>query len=114
MLEEKTVLKDFSKFIDKKLEFDKIIGGFGGKIAESIDGVLFKLAIEAGFEKLPNDYKEEALSVMDGIVKGDPDMIAEGVIQSLVENIKTPLGDEKEQIILGGLWDIVGKLIAVK
>jgi hypothetical protein len=112
--DEKKILKEFTKWVDDQMTFDQWIRGIGGKIAESIDGALFGYVIKIGYENLPDDYKDEALIVMQGVTSGDLDTIADGVIESFVKNVKTPLSDEKEAIILGGLWDIIAKLIALK
>lgn len=106
-MDKKEVIKGLSKWLDSKVELDKWIGGIGGKIAESFDGAFFKVAIEYGFSKLPESYKDEALSVMDSISKGNYKSLGDDVVSLLVEQIKTPLGDEKEKIIIGGVWDII-------
>jgi len=110
-MEYKKVVKNFTKWVDEQIDFKKIIGGVGGNIAEILDGPLFGLAIKYGFEKLPEDYKDEAAAIMQSVIDGDYDAVADETIEALVLNIKTPLGDAKELIILGGLWDIVSKLI---
>lgn len=110
-MEHKKIVKEFVHWVDEQIDFKKIIGGLGGNIAEAVDGALFGIAIRYGFEKLPEDYKDEAAAIMVAVVSGNYDTIAEESIEALVVNIKTPLGDEKEAIILGGLWDIVSQLI---
>ena len=67
-MEHKKVVKEFSKWVDDQIDFKKIIGGIGGNIAELVDGPLFGLAIKYGFEKLPDEYKDEAAGIMQSVI----------------------------------------------
>lgn len=113
-MENKKVLKDFAKWVDDQIDFKELIGGLGGNIAESLDGHIFKFAINYGFEKIPEAYQDEAIAIMIAIMAEDYDAIAGEAIEELVTRIKTPLSDAKEAIILGGLWDIISKLMKYK
>jgi len=114
MVDEKQIIKDFAKWVDDQIDFTKIVGGIAGVIAERFDGALFKIAIEIGYKKTPTAYKASVIQLMSATVDGDLDKIADGVIENVVKAIKTPLGDEQEGIILGGLWDIIHGLIKAK
>ena len=114
MVDEKQVIKGFAKWVDDQIDFTEIVGGLAGVIAERFDGALFKIAIAIGYQKTPEEYKSSVLQLMLATVQGDLDKIADGVIENVVKAIKTPLGDEKEGIILGGLWDIIHGLIKAK
>ena len=112
--EEKEVIKAFSKWVDDQIDFNKVVGGVVGAIAESVDGVLFKVAIQVGYDKLDEAWKAAAVEVMDAIVDGDLESLSGAGLDILVTEIKTPLGDDQEGIILRGLWDIIHKLIEVR
>lgn len=114
MEEQQKVLKEFAKWVDDQIDFKELIGGLGGNIAESLDGHIFKFAVNYGFEKIPTDYQDEAIKIMAAIMAADYDAIADEAIEEMVTRIKTPLSDEKEAIILGGLWDIISKLMKHK
>lgn len=111
MKDEKKIIKDFSKWVDDQLPLDKWIGGMVGAIAERADGMLINFAINRGYNALPEDYKDEALGLMEAISSSNIDNIADEAIDALIVNIKTPLGDSKERILVGGIWGIIRDLI---
>ena len=108
------VLKEFAKWVDDQIDFKEWIGGISGNIAESLDGHIFKFAVNYGFEKIPADYQDEAIRIMAAIMAADYDAIAEEAIEEMVVRIRTPLSDEVEGIVLSGLWGIISKIMKHK
>jgi hypothetical protein len=111
MKNEDQILKDFSKWLDDQLDFKKIIGGIAGAAVETVDGMVFNMTFKAAFEKVPTEYREDVLSVLENVMSGNYKDISKDAIQIAVLRINTPLGDDKESIILSGIADIVFKLI---
>ena len=111
MEDKKVILKEFAQWVDDQIDFKELIGGFGGSVIERIDGALFSFAIDYGYKLTPDEYKETLLQMMDAVILGDIDKIADGVIENVVSHVATGFGDNKEAIVLGGIWDIIYRLI---
>jgi len=113
-MKEQEILNDFSKWVDEKIDFKKMAGGMAGVMLEVIDGALFKFAINYGYDKLTEASRPFVLSVMKEVSSGNLEGIKSESIDQLVYLIKSPLGDETERIILGGVWQMIGELIKKK
>lgn len=104
-------LKAFTKWVDDQIDFKSLIGGIVGNVAEMADGPIFSVAINLAFSKVPEEHQEEVLNLMDAIVRGNYQAISVASVDHVVSILKTPLGDEKEKIIIGGLVEIAFDLI---
>ena len=110
-MEQEKILKDFAKWCDDKLDFNNIVGGIMGGIIETADGYLFSAALKVAFDKLPDEHKEKVLIGLEAITSGKYNELIDFSVDEIVTILKTPLGDAKEKIIIGGLIDIVFKLV---
>lgn len=99
--------KKLAKWLDDQMPFDKWFGGLSGKIAELSDGYVFSMSLEYAATKVPEEYHSEINQFIDGVVDGDYDKIKEVSTSRLVQIIKSPLGDKKESLIIGGIIDII-------
>lgn len=107
---EKT-LKDFGKWLDDRVEFNKLIGGFLGMAIEAVDGKLFVGALEFGISKVDEKHRGDILEALQAVMDKDYEKLKEVSTDKIVAILKTPLGDKKEGIIIGGLIGIVFGLI---
>lgn len=114
MENEKQIKEGFSQYLDDLTPWNQWIGGFAGFAAEKADGMIYSIAVDRGYRALPDDFKEDALLIMDSLTKGNYDAIAETSIDLLVDKINTSFGDEVERIVLGGIWNTIRALIKLK
>ena len=110
-MEQEKILKDFAKWSDDKLDFKNLVGGMLGGIIETIDGYLFSAALKVAFDKMPDEHKPKVLEALDAITTGRYNELIDFSVDEVVVLLKTPLGDAKEKIIIGGLIDIIFKLV---
>lgn len=102
-MNEKKILKQFTKWVDEQFDFKSMFGGMGGTIAELADGPVFSIAINSAFDKIPDEHKQQALQLLQAITEGDHDLIESLSVDKIVEIINTPLGDTKEKILVEGI-----------
>ena len=114
MSSQKEIVEEFSQWVDDQIDFNKLVGGFAGSVIERLDGALFGFAINYGVEKVPEEHRVDVLTLMEAVTTGHIDSIADVTIKNIVTHVKTGFGDEKEAIVLSGLWDIIHQLIQKK
>lgn len=110
-MNEKKILKAFGKWIDDQINFKDLVGGLVGAGVELVDGPVFSVAINVAYSKVPREHQAEVLQVFQTIESGNYEALEKVSIEKIVDLLKTPLGDSKERIILGGVVDMVFALI---
>ena len=107
---EKTT-KRLAKWLDDRLPFNEWLPGLAGVAVEAIDGKVFAWSLEFAIRKLDKQYKDDVLVYIDALLDKDYETIKSKSSERLVEILKTPLGDKKERIIIGGIVGIIFELI---
>ncbi len=106
--------RKFGNFVADKIDFNDLVGGFAGKIAEAADNPLFSFTFAAAFSKIPEEQDEKVEGIVNSIISGDLDELQSGLLDELVDIIKTPAGDERERIVLSHLLGIARELIEIE
>ncbi len=119
------ILKQAAKKADEKIDFVSILkpvlektpfwarvaGGFASRQIEKRDHEIFEWLFNMAYEKAPKDYKKIVLDSLEAFVNDDAEGFAYAVGAGLVVAVKTPLGDEKETIIINNLIMTVFELM---
>lgn len=110
-MEQEKILNDFTKWCDDNVDWKSLVKGWLGVALEASDRLIFSAAIRGSFEMLPDEHKEKVLIGLEAITSGKYNKLIDFSVDEIVTILKTPLGDAKEKIIIGGLIDIVFKLV---
>lgn len=107
----KDKIKQLAIELDKLTPYDEWFDGIIGKGAELADKLTYQLVLTFAIGRLTEYQKNEVEGYIDAILTKDSSIISDHLIEKAVILIKSPLGDDKEQIIIGGLVDIAFKLV---
>lgn len=103
--------KRLAKWLDDLFPFNKLIKGIPGQLMEAVDGKFFDLLSTAAFSKVPEEHQEFVQQFLDAVVDGNYDAVNDISTDYLVELIKTPLGDRKEEIFISNQLNMIMEYI---
>ena len=109
-------IKSLAKKADKAINFRKKIKGFAGIVLEMIDGNVFREALNLINNKLgdkvPVEYQDEILTLLEAIDTGDRTLITEATVQAFNELIDIPvLNEDEEAIAMTGIVQLILRLL---
>lgn len=107
----KQKVKQLAKELDDLTPYNVWFDGVIGKAAEAVDKLTYELALNFAIGRLSESQKDEVEGYIDAILTKDASIISDHLIDKVVALIKSPLGDAKETIIIGGLVDIAFQLV---